>query len=138
MVLPKPTRAEKQASELSIARPDPRQPAPALPGCDDEQPQLRQVKRDFLDVVKKQFPQQTIQMSLSNKKVIRSSSSRKAARKELAESGRAIAQVRCFQIGGADGTRAKQPLRKLALQEDKSPHHHNMSPPQDNEQVMIG
>jgi hypothetical protein len=90
MVLPKPTRAEKQASELSIARPDPRQPAPALPGCDDEQPHLR-VKRDFLDVVKKQFPQPSIQMSLSNKKVIRSSSSRKAARKELAESGRAIA-----------------------------------------------
>jgi len=49
------------------------------------------VKRDFLDVVKKQFPQPSIQMSLSNKKVIRSSSSRKAARKELAESGRAIA-----------------------------------------------
>lgn len=76
-------------------------------------------------------------MSLSNKKVIRSSSSRKAARKELAESGRAIAQVGCFQIGGAAGTRAKQPIRKLALQEDKSPPG-NMSPPQDNEQVMIG
>ena len=69
-------------------------------------------------------------MSLSNKKVMRSSSSRKAANKELVESGRAIAQVGCFHIGGGT-TRMKQPAKKLGL-EDKMQQHHNMSPPKNN------
>lgn len=72
-------------------------------------------------------------MSLSNKKVMRSSSSRKAANKELAESGRAIAQVGCFHIGGGP-TRLKQPLKKLVL-EDKI-QQHNMSPPKNNEEIV--
>lgn len=72
-------------------------------------------------------------MSLSNKKVMRSSSSRKAANKELVESGRAIAQVGCFHIG-AGTTRMKQPLKKLGL-EDKI-QQHNMSPPKNNEEMV--
>lgn len=83
--------------------------------------------------MKKQIQQQTIQMSLSNKKVMRSSSSRKAANKELAENGRTIEQVGCFQLG-AGPVPLKQATKKLGL-EDKIQQHHNMSPPKDNAEM---
>jgi len=65
---------------------------------------------------------------LSNKKLLRSSSSRKAANQELVENGKAIAQVGGFQYGSniEHVERLRQPGKKLGLEEKA---YLNMSPP---------
>lgn len=65
---------------------------------------------------------------MSNKKLLRSSSSRKAANQELVENGKAIAQVGGFQYGSniEHVERLRQPGKKLGLEEKA---YLNMSPP---------
>lgn len=53
----KETKPEKQASESTITRPEIKQSNMSSNVCQDEESHQGQVKRDFLDVVKKQFPQ---------------------------------------------------------------------------------
>jgi len=82
---------------------------------------------ELLNAMKK--CKQPIQIdSLSNKKLLRSSSSRKAANQELVENGKAIAQVGGFQYGSniEHVERLRQPGKKLGLEEKA---YLNMSPP---------
>ena len=82
---------------------------------------------ELLNAMKK--CKQPIQIdSLSNKKLLRSSSSRKAANQELVENGKVIAQVCGFQyVSNMEHVeRLRQPGKKLGLEEKE---YLNMSPP---------
>lgn len=60
LLVSKENKPEKQASENTINRPELKQNTLAANACQDDESHQGQVKRDFLNVMKKQFPQQTI------------------------------------------------------------------------------
>lgn len=57
ILLAKETKPEKQGSESTITRPEIKQSNLSSNVCQDEESHQGQVKRDFLNVMKKQFPQ---------------------------------------------------------------------------------